>query len=321
MQLILRLIRSIISLGLLSWIITAGLPAQAVIRQLEDAPGQIVYQSRQTLSDQHDNSWQVIAFNQTLSDSEDHIFLRLVGPPDTAKIDHSQPLSLIHAANKTLIAADVSDGLCTDQYKVRCNTAQYDLQPIMAQLDSATSLQLIVPTLDRSEITLAIPPSDVAEWQWIVSVNTLMATTQTAIRQVEEAPGQIVYQSRQILKDQLGNSWQAIAFKRTLVGSSDRIFLRLVGFPGIANIDHSQPLSFTNSLGKTLIAVDVSRDMFTDQNHVKPDAGQYDIQPILMQLAPAIPLRLVLMSVDQSEITMNIPPASIEEWQLLVKAV
>lgn len=31
--------------------------AVAAIRQLEEAPGQMVYQSRQTLKDQHRNSW------------------------------------------------------------------------------------------------------------------------------------------------------------------------------------------------------------------------------------------------------------------------
>ena len=34
-----------------------------------------------------------------------------------------------------------------------------------------------------------------------------------AISQLEEAPGQIVDQTRQTLKDRHGNSWQAIAFK------------------------------------------------------------------------------------------------------------
>jgi hypothetical protein len=35
-----------------------------------------------------------------------------------------------------------------------------------------------------------------------------------AVTQIEEYPGQMLYQSRQKLQDQTGKSWQAIAFKR-----------------------------------------------------------------------------------------------------------
>jgi hypothetical protein len=52
-----------------------------------------------------------------------------------------------------------------------------------------------------------------------------------AIRQLEEAPGQIVYQARQTLKDQHGNSWQTIAFKRIRPNGKTSFELRLVGFP------------------------------------------------------------------------------------------
>ena len=72
-----------------------------------------------------------------------------------------------------------------------------------------------------------------------------------AIRQLEEAPGQIVYQSRQALKDQQGNTWQAIAFKRVLPSGKSSFELRLVGFPGVVTIDRSQPLNLTNSSEKS----------------------------------------------------------------------
>lgn len=57
-----------------------------------------------------------------------------------------------------------------------------------------------------------------------------------AIRQLEEAPGQVVYQSRRNLKDQNGMSWQAIAFKRICPDGSRHFYLRLVGFPGTRSI-------------------------------------------------------------------------------------
>ena len=156
----------------------------------------------------------------------------------------------------------------------------------------------------------------------VLMMNLAIAPGQAAMRQLEEAPGQTVYQSevyqsRQTLKDEQGNSWQAIAFKRTLPDSADSIYLRLVGFPGTANIDHAQPLTLIDSMGKTFTAADVSQDMFMDQAQAGADAGEYDLQPILMQLESAIPLRLILPTLDQSEINLNVSPGVVEEWRSL----
>ncbi|MBO0351952.1 DUF3122 domain-containing protein [Phormidium pseudopriestleyi FRX01] len=153
-------------------------------------------------------------------------------------------------------------------------------------------------------------------------INLSVSPAQAVIRQLEEEPGQTVYQSeiyksRQMLKDQQGNSWQAIAFERILPDHQDSIYLRLVAFPGTANIDHSQPLTITNSMSETLTAVDVSEDMFMDDTKMATNAGEYDLQPILMQLESAIPLRLILQTLDQQEIVLNVSPAVVEEWRSL----
>jgi hypothetical protein len=57
--------------------------------------------------------------------------------------------------------------------------------------------------------------------------------------------------------------------------------------------------------------------MFMDKTKMSPDAGEYDLQPILMQLESAIPLRLILPTLDQQEIILNVSPAVVEEWQSL----
>ncbi len=152
----------------------------------------------------------------------------------------------------------------------------------------------------------------------VLMINLTIAPVQAAIRQLEEAPGQTVYQSRQVLKDQQGNSWQAIAFKRTHSARTATMYLRLVGFPGAANLDHSRPLTLIDSMGKIFIAADVSHEMFLDQTQMEPDVGEYDLQPILMQLESAIPLRLILPNLDQSEITLNVSPDMVEEWRSLI---
>jgi hypothetical protein len=141
------------------------------------------------------------------------------------------------------------------------------------------------------------------------------ASAAAAIRQLEEAPGQVVYQSRQTLPDQHGNSWQAIAFKRIRPDGSSSVALRLVGFPGMANLDRSQPLTLTNSLGKTLTAADASSQIFTDEAAPEPNVGQYDLQPLLPQLQAAIPLRLTLPTLTGDAITLNVPAGLIQEWQ------
>jgi len=136
-----------------------------------------------------------------------------------------------------------------------------------------------------------------------------------AIRQLEEAPGQIVYQSRQTLKDQHGTGWQAIAFKRIRPNGQSSFELRLVGFPGVVEIDRSQPLTLINSLGKTLTAVDASSTIFTEVTKPEPNVGQYDLQPLLPQLQMGIPLKLTLPTLSGEPVNLSISPLLIEEWQ------
>ncbi|MBE9179780.1 DUF3122 domain-containing protein [Oculatella sp. LEGE 06141] len=136
-----------------------------------------------------------------------------------------------------------------------------------------------------------------------------------AIRRLEEAPGQIVYQSRQTLKDQHGNSWQTIAFKRIYSNGQTKVELRLVGFPGVAAIERSQSLTLTNSLGKTLTAADTSSTAFTERDRPEPNVGQYDLQPLLPELPAEIPLKLILPTTEGEGIRLSIPPSLVQEWQ------
>ena len=138
-----------------------------------------------------------------------------------------------------------------------------------------------------------------------------------AIRQLEEAPGQLVYQSRATLPDQHGNTWQAITFKRIRPDGSTVLALRLVGFPGIAEIDREQPLTLTNSLGKTLTAADASQKIFTDATAPEANVGQYDLAPIVSALTAVIPWQLSLPTLDGEPVELSVPPTLIQEWQTL----
>lgn len=136
-----------------------------------------------------------------------------------------------------------------------------------------------------------------------------------AIRQLEEAPGQIVYQSRQTLKDQHGNSWQTIAFKRMRADDNSQFELRLVGFPGQVKLDRAQPLTVTNSLGTNLRAANTSSDIFAEGTQPEPNVGQYDLQPLLPQLKAEIPLKLTVPTLQNEAVRLAVPPSLIQEWQ------
>ena len=136
-----------------------------------------------------------------------------------------------------------------------------------------------------------------------------------AMRQLEEVPGQMVYQSRQTLQDQWGDRWQVIAFNRIRPDGSTSFYLRLVGFPGAAAIDRSRSLILTTSLGQSLSAADASSQIFTDASAPESNVGQYDLQPLIAQLQATIPLQLTLPMLNQDNVLLPIAPALIQEWQ------
>ncbi len=152
-----------------------------------------------------------------------------------------------------------------------------------------------------------------------LTVGAMVHPAQAAIRQLEEAPGQRVYQSRQTVQDQQGNSWQVIAFKRVRPDSTTNLYLRLISFPGVADIDHTRPLQLINSLGKTWTANDASQQIFTDAANPEPNVAQYELQPILMELDPAVPLRLEIPGLHQLNITLNVAPGLVAEWRSLAE--
>lgn len=144
------------------------------------------------------------------------------------------------------------------------------------------------------------------------------ASATAALRQSEEAPGKIVFQSRQSFKDQDGHSWQIIAFKRLTPGASNSLELRLVGFPGTVAIDHGQPLVLINSLGKLLTATDDSATIFQGAEPAG-NVGQYNLQPLLPDLPPEIPLKLMVPTLNHAPVRLSIPPELIAEWQIVAE--
>ncbi len=131
-----------------------------------------------------------------------------------------------------------------------------------------------------------------------------------SIRQIEEAPGQMLYQSRHTLQDETGQSWQIVLFKRVKAGEPKDISLRLVGFPGMAEFAHPQPLKIKTNTGKVLEA----EDLFADQSPAA-NVGEYNIREVLSQLPTATGVKLSLPMKGDRTTTLRIPSVVILEWQ------
>ena len=137
-------------------------------------------------------------------------------------------------------------------------------------------------------------------------------TTQPAlasIRQMEEAPGQMLIQSRHTLKDEKGDSWQVVLFQRTKADDSSIIHLRLVDFPGLADFAHPQPLKITTNRGNLFQA----EDMFAEKSPAA-NVGEFDVQNVISKL-PVSKLNLSLAMKNDRSVNLSIPPEVVLEWQ------
>ncbi|MEQ8960650.1 MAG: DUF3122 domain-containing protein [Coleofasciculus sp. C2-GNP5-27] len=136
------------------------------------------------------------------------------------------------------------------------------------------------------------------------------ASAIASIRQIEEAPGQMLYQSRHTLQDKTGQSWQIVLFKRVKAGEPQDISLRLVGFPGMAEFVHPYPLTITTNKGNVFKA----EDLFADQSP-SANVGEYNIKDVLSQLPTTTGVKLSLPLKGDRTISLNIPAVVILEWQ------
>jgi hypothetical protein len=137
-------------------------------------------------------------------------------------------------------------------------------------------------------------------------------TVIAAVTQLEPAPKEFVYRSQTKLEDQSGKVWQVVLFKQVYPGQATSINLRLVGFPGMAELIHPQPLKITTATGKVITADDV----FLDEAPA-PTIGQYDLKKILPQL-PTEPLLLSIPLPGKTSIDISVPQSVVQEWQLVM---
>jgi hypothetical protein len=141
------------------------------------------------------------------------------------------------------------------------------------------------------------------------------APAAASIRQTEEAPGQTLYQSRHSLRDRAGHSWQLILFKRVKSGEVASVNLRLVGFPGMAEVAHPQPLEINTGQGEVFSAP----DLFAEESPA-PNVGQYDLKGVLLQLPTTKPAILSVPVVGDRSLDLPVPPPVLLEWQTVANS-
>jgi hypothetical protein len=120
------------------------------------------------------------------------------------------------------------------------------------------------------------------------------------------------YHSQESLRDQSGNAWQVLLFKQITPGKPILFNLRLVGFPGIAEFTHPQPLEITTVGGQILIAVDVFA-----QGSPAPNVGQYNFTDVLTKLRENDSLTLSVPLKGEQTLSLKIPQPLVVEWQWL----
>jgi hypothetical protein len=132
-------------------------PAEAAIRSIEEAPGQVMIQSRQTLRDDQKFPWQVVLFAH-----KDQLELRLVGFPDRDTFAHPGYLEINLTNGQQLIAEDEFI-----KKSPAANVGQFNLEPLVDQLPKDQNLVLHLP-LTQEKRPLTIPAAVIIEWQALI---------------------------------------------------------------------------------------------------------------------------------------------------------
>jgi hypothetical protein len=120
-----------------------------------------------------------------------------------------------------------------------------------------------------------------------------------------------VVRSLETLRDLDYRSWQLVAYREGALGGPLR--LRVVGYPGRVRLDHPTPLLVIS--GRRLWELeDVTLASPKLVNDGRDAAAEFDLQPLLADLANNRPLRLELPGVFSE---LPVPPYVVAEWRQL----
>ena len=148
------------------------------------------------------------------------------------------------------------------------------------------------------------------------SSNLIVFPASALLRGHHQSPGILRYHAQHSIKDKQQRAWQIILFPDDQKSTEVQYYVRLVGFPGLVEVNHPQPLEIVTAEGSIFFAPDV----FDLSNSVS-NVGQYNMTKILSQLSFSGSLKLIFsVNTDKQttqDIALKIPQSVLTEWQWL----
>ncbi len=142
---------------------------------------------------------------------------------------------------------------------------------------------------------------------------TICFPAAAVLRQHHETVGVLRYHAQNSLQDQQGITWQVVLFPEYQSNLVTKYHLRLVGFPGIAEFIHPQPLKIITANGQVFNAADLFALSSPALN-----VGEFDLTDILPILPKKGSLTLSAILQGNHNLSLKIPESTIIEWQWLV---
>tara|TARA_Y100001968_G_scaffold162876_1_gene148942 strand:+ start:1688 stop:2182 length:495 start_codon:yes stop_codon:yes gene_type:complete len=122
-----------------------------------------------------------------------------------------------------------------------------------------------------------------------------------------------IKRSLESLRDLDYQTWQIIVYPSSK--KSEKLILRIVGYPGSLRIDHPTNL-VVNSGRKTWDLKDITNKSKNKVEILNDSAAEFDVSPLISELDKNRPLRLRLPgSINE----LPIPPYLVGEWRSLAK--
>lgn len=142
---------------------------------------------------------------------------------------------------------------------------------------------------------------------------TICSPAAAVLREHHESPGVQAYHAQSSLKEQQGYTWQVVLFPEPVSDNLvTKYHLRLVGFPGIAEFIHPQPLKIITASGQVLNAA----DLITISSPA-PNVGEFDLTDVLPILPGKGSLKLSTILRGERDLYLSIPESTLIEWQWL----
>ena len=122
-----------------------------------------------------------------------------------------------------------------------------------------------------------------------------------------------IQRSFESLRDLDYQTWQIIVYPSSQV--SNKLVLRIVGFPGSLRIDHPTSIEVVSGRKKWVLE-DITKRRKSDVEFMNDSAAEFDLSSLIVELDKNRPLRLSLPGFIND---LPIPPYLVSEWRTLAE--